>query len=195
MNIIKLSSNIEINTLTNEIVLTENGNNESVKVENQLMEILLLLLKNDGKLIEKEIFIKEIWEGNNFVGNKALTKNIFKLRDLLKSNGIENVIIETIPKKGYRLIVNEVGNVPIKKKKIKYPLLISIIILSFMSSIIIFILKKEPENLNKPQLQYINVNEIGKDSVIFLEGSEGLRVIKIDTLQEVPKIPSSENQD
>jgi DNA-binding winged helix-turn-helix (wHTH) protein len=176
MNVFKLTEKLEIHKLSNEIVVMENGNKKSIKVENQLMRILLLLVKHDGELVEKETFIREIWDGNNFVGEQALTKNIFKLRELLKKNNIEKDIrIETIPKKGYRLIVSA-KNLTIKKKSnLKYAYIAAILILL---AVIGFYSLKEDHPINKDQV--ITVDEKDKDTIIFLDGSEGVQVIEIE---------------
>lgn len=181
MNIIKLATNIKINTLTNEIVKEDNGNEKFIKVENQLMQILLLLIKHDGKPVDKKTFIKEIWDGNNFIAEKALTKNIFKLRDVLKSNEIKNVSIETIPKKGYRLVINEDDAIVKKKKQSKYFIGIPIFLFAFVLAI--FLLKKQPP---EHQLQHFEVNETEKDTIIFL-GDDKLKVIKVDTPKKSQK--------
>jgi TolB-like protein len=66
-------------------------------------EILLLLLKNAGQLVEKEDLISEIWP-NTFVEEANLTQNIFTLRRALGDDGTGAKYIETVSRRGYRFV-------------------------------------------------------------------------------------------
>jgi DNA-binding winged helix-turn-helix (wHTH) protein/Tol biopolymer transport system component len=66
-------------------------------------DTLLLLVQNNGHLVEKEEFIRKVWEGH-FVGDDSLTRNIAVLRKVLGEDGRENKYIETVSKRGYRFI-------------------------------------------------------------------------------------------
>ena len=177
MHIIKLTQEIEIHTLSDEIVFLEDGNKRSMKLENQLMRILLLLVKHEGELVHKDTFINEIWEGNKLVGAKALTKNIFKLRELCKKNGIEQDIrIETIPKKGYRLIVRRRRSTKRSNSKFKYAYLVAAILLLALVGLHYF---PQDKRVTKPQL--LTYDETNTDTIIFLEESHAVRVIDLDT--------------
>src|ERR687897_3511005 len=65
----------------------------------KLFDLLVALVTNAGRLVEKDALLKSVWpdvaveEGN-------LTKGIFSLRQLLEQKGIR--YIETVPKRGYR---------------------------------------------------------------------------------------------
>ncbi|MCB0277975.1 MAG: winged helix-turn-helix domain-containing protein, partial [Calditrichaeota bacterium] len=113
---IKLTDTINLAPSLNEIhYLGKNGKQQTVKIEHQLMQILLLLMDHREQLVAKELFIDSIWDGNQFIGEKALTKNIYKLRILFKEMGIDSQLqVHTIPKKGYRLLINDSS----QKKKI-----------------------------------------------------------------------------
>ena len=61
-------------------------------------------MENKGELVNRPDFIEIIWEGNYLVGEKALTRNVSRLRALLKKHQLEQQLdIKTIAKKGYLL--------------------------------------------------------------------------------------------
>jgi DNA-binding winged helix-turn-helix (wHTH) protein/Tol biopolymer transport system component len=67
------------------------------------LDTLLLLVQNNGHLVEKEEFIRKVWEGQ-FVGDDSLTRNIAVLRNVLGEDGRDRKYIETVSKRGYRFI-------------------------------------------------------------------------------------------
>lgn len=76
------------------------------KLDNQLSRLFDELKEKEGMIVSREHLIHEIWYGNEYVGRSALTKNIWRLRKALKANeNLSNYDIETIPKRGYRLVL------------------------------------------------------------------------------------------
>lgn len=74
-----------------------------LKVEPRLMEVLLLLARAGGRVVRREQLIAEIWD--NYGGAEdALLQSISKLRKLFRDDARRPKVIETIPKKGYRLL-------------------------------------------------------------------------------------------
>ena len=74
---------------------------QPVALTPKVFETLLILLKSEGRLIDKDDFIRQLWPGV-FVEDVALAKNISYLRRALGdgNNGVE--LIQTVPKRGYR---------------------------------------------------------------------------------------------
>ncbi|HQU84888.1 MAG TPA: winged helix-turn-helix domain-containing protein [Pyrinomonadaceae bacterium] len=68
-------------------------------------ELLFVLVKNAGKVVEKDDLLDEIWK-DTFVEEGTLTRNISWLRRKLAANVDEKNIkfIETVPKRGYRFL-------------------------------------------------------------------------------------------
>jgi len=87
---------------TNELKVTEERIVKLLKLEPITMKLLKYLLDNRGKLCTNQKLIDNIWQGNQEVGKPALRKNIYKLRSIL-THLEENDLVQTIPKKGYRL--------------------------------------------------------------------------------------------
>lgn len=88
-----------------ELILMNTTELRRVKIQPILVKLLMVLTNNKETTISREHIISEVWDDNYGVGEKALTKNIYKIRQILKKNGFSNVI-ETVPTKGYRLNVS-----------------------------------------------------------------------------------------
>jgi TolB-like protein/DNA-binding winged helix-turn-helix (wHTH) protein/tetratricopeptide (TPR) repeat protein len=67
----------------------------------KVFDILLLLLANNGHIVEKDRLIKAIWP-DTFVEEGNLTQNISVLRKILAAGEQGHPYIQTIPKRGYR---------------------------------------------------------------------------------------------
>jgi len=67
------------------------------------VETLLLLVRNAGRLVEKDDLMKEVWP-DAFVEEGNLTKNIFVLRQALGNGDRGREYIETVPTRGYRFV-------------------------------------------------------------------------------------------
>ena len=64
-------------------------------------QTLLLLLRSQGKVVEKEQFLKEIWP-DTFVQESTLSQNIRTLRKTLGAYSPDKEFIATIPRRGYQ---------------------------------------------------------------------------------------------
>lgn len=76
-----------------------------VPVEPKAFQVLLFLIENRGRLIEKRELLDAIWK-ETFVTENALTREIAQLRKALGENAREAKYIETVPTKGYRFIAD-----------------------------------------------------------------------------------------
>ncbi|MBX2873832.1 MAG: winged helix-turn-helix domain-containing protein [Saprospiraceae bacterium] len=78
-----------------------------IQLDAKLAGLFHLLLLHQGQLVPRQTFVDEVWEGNVWVGEKALTRNISRLRSLLRAHQIDDCcLIKTLPKKGYSLMVD-----------------------------------------------------------------------------------------
>lgn len=68
------------------------------------MSVLLYLISNETRLVSRAELLDGVW-GNVVVNDEALTIVISRLRSVLADNPRRPRLIETIPKKGYRLMV------------------------------------------------------------------------------------------
>ncbi len=67
------------------------------------MDLLVYMSQRQGKVLTRDEIDEHVWEGT-VVGYDALTNAIIKLRKAFGDNARNPGIIETLPKKGYRLI-------------------------------------------------------------------------------------------
>lgn len=74
-----------------------------VKLEPKVMALLAFLAGRRNELVTREQLEREIW-GGTVVGYDALTSSIIKLRKALGDDSRHPRFIETVSKKGYRLI-------------------------------------------------------------------------------------------
>lgn len=79
----------------------------------KVVETLLILVQNSGRIIEKEELMTRLWP-DTFVEESNLTYTIVQLRKALGDDARHPRYIETIPKRGYRFISQtEIENKPV----------------------------------------------------------------------------------
>jgi TolB-like protein/cytochrome c-type biogenesis protein CcmH/NrfG len=69
----------------------------------KVFDTLLLMVEGQGRLIEKEEFLKRVWR-DSFVEEVALAHCVSQLRKALRDGKAEPRFVETVPKRGYRFI-------------------------------------------------------------------------------------------
>ncbi len=87
---------------TNELVRGETR----VRLEGRAMEVLQLLFEGDGAVVSKDDLIDTVWK-LQVVSDHSITVVISDLRKALGDNPRDPRYIETIPKKGYRLVTSQ----------------------------------------------------------------------------------------
>jgi len=75
----------------------------AVQLELKAMDVLLCLAERAGELVDKRELVDAVWQ-TEFVADNTLTRRIADLRDALGDDARNPHYIETIPKRGYRLI-------------------------------------------------------------------------------------------
>lgn len=76
---------------------------EIIRLEPKAMAVLLALAMRRGQVVTREQLLDEIWSGV-IVGDASLTQTVIKLRKALGDTAQSPSYIETIPKRGYRLL-------------------------------------------------------------------------------------------
>jgi DNA-binding winged helix-turn-helix (wHTH) protein/TolB-like protein/Flp pilus assembly protein TadD len=76
---------------------------ETQRIEPKVMEVLKVLASRPGGVVSREELLSLVWPGV-VVGDEALTQSIIKLRRALGDDPRSPSYIETISKRGYRLI-------------------------------------------------------------------------------------------
>ena len=80
-------------------------NGESVRVEAKVMQVLLTLVHAGGEVVSRADIEQAVWPGR-IVTDDTVTNAVVKLRKALKDSPRQPRVVETIAKRGYRLLVS-----------------------------------------------------------------------------------------
>ena len=84
-----------------ERVLLRDG--RLVPLPAKVLSTLLLLVRNNGRVVEKEVLMDEVWP-DEYVEEGNLAQHIFILRRALGESTENPNYIETVPRRGYRFV-------------------------------------------------------------------------------------------
>lgn len=90
-------------TITPREYSIEVDQGDKFALQPKFIDVLVYLAAQYPRLVSRQELIDNIWDGNNFVGDKALTNAIWNLRQKLRQGN--NQPIETVRKSGYRLLI------------------------------------------------------------------------------------------
>ena len=82
---------------------TISRNGTTVQLEPKVMSVLVCLAERPGEPVSKENLLQAVWP-HTFVGEGVLTRSIFELRRVFEDEAKEPRVIQTIAKRGYRLV-------------------------------------------------------------------------------------------
>jgi Tol biopolymer transport system component/DNA-binding winged helix-turn-helix (wHTH) protein len=154
-------------------------NGSAVPLGPKLFDTLLVLVENAGRLVTKEEFMRRVW-ADSFVEDLALTQNISQLRKIL-GNG-EGPVIETVPKRGYRLLIpvtarertqSEDPAVPGRVRKAPSRFLLSRVLYASVAAIFIvalIIAIRQPQDLHAANFVQITNDGRAKQGPIVSDG-------------------------
>jgi len=84
-------------------VNTLSSNGRTVLLEPKVMEVLVRLVLHAGEVISQDQLMKSVWP-DTFVTQDSLKRCVFVLRKTLGDDAAHPHIIETIRKRGYRIV-------------------------------------------------------------------------------------------
>ncbi|WPC40087.1 response regulator transcription factor [Clostridium sp. JS66] len=85
----------------NDSTLSYNEN--KIELTKNELKILLLLMKNIGKIISRDRIMRILWDDDTFINDNTLTVNVNRLRKRLEDIGIKD-FIETKKGQGYVIL-------------------------------------------------------------------------------------------
>src|SRR5579884_1890517 len=85
----------DLNTITR--------NDTLLRLEPKIMDVLVFLSERRGQVVPKEELIRGVWS-DAFVTEDTLTRCIYELRKVLEDDVRHPTFIQTVPRRGYRLI-------------------------------------------------------------------------------------------
>ena len=80
------------------------SNHKIVRLEPKMMGVLLCLAQRSGDVLSKEQIVREVWAGT-FVTDDVLVRCVSELRKAFGDSAAKPTVIETVPKRGYRLML------------------------------------------------------------------------------------------
>lgn len=89
-------------TVTPALNLLQSGS-KTLKLEPKVMSVLVYLADRPGQVVSREALLSGVWSGM-VVGDDALTQAVIKLRKAIGDVAERPTYIQTIPKRGYRLV-------------------------------------------------------------------------------------------
>ena len=75
------------------------------RVTPKTMDVLLCLAENAGHVVERDVLVRKVW-GERAVSDEPLTRCIGELRQAFGDSRSAPDYIQTVPKRGYRLLAN-----------------------------------------------------------------------------------------
>ena len=85
-----------------------------VRLSEQPLQVLLLLLERPGEVVSRDQLQKRLWDADTFVDfETGLNTAVRKLREALGDSADEPRFIETLPRRGYRLIAPTEARTPV----------------------------------------------------------------------------------
>ncbi len=82
----------------------EGSQEELIPVSNPTKRLLLLLIAHQGEALKREVIFKKVWDDYGMISsNNNLNQCVSKLRKIMKSLGVDDEMIVTIPKIGFML--------------------------------------------------------------------------------------------
>lgn len=104
-----------------------------LRLQGQPFQVLAALLENPGRVVSREELRHKLWSSDTFIDfDKGLNTAVNKIREVLGDSAEKPRFIETIPRRGYRLIPSA--------KEVKPDTAPSVAVLSFLN------LSPDPEN-------------------------------------------------
>lgn len=99
-------------------------NGQKLALQEQPFQILVMLLERPGQLVTREELTKRMWPADTFVDfEHSLNKAVNRLRETLEDSAEHPQFIETLPRRGYRLIARIEPLTPVIQTAAKPPFL------------------------------------------------------------------------
>jgi len=103
----------EVDPRTGELV----RDGDRVQLQEGPLQVLLALLERPGEVVTREELTRRLWPAGTFVDfERGLNKAVNKLRDALQDSADRPLLIETVPRKGYRFIGKVSRDIPGQEK-------------------------------------------------------------------------------
>lgn len=102
-------------------------------VEPKVMDLLFLLAAHRGQVVGRDDILAAVWPGVT-VGEDALSRCVFKLRRALDDDPKAPRFVETVPKRGYRLIAEAEAPPRRRTRPLVYVGLVALLVLAAIAA-------------------------------------------------------------
>ncbi len=131
-------------------------------LEPRLMEVLLHLASRSGQVVSRAELLDVVW-GETVVQEEALTQAVSQLRRILGDSSKQPAIIETVPKRGYRLVATVAplsSDTPANQPRRRWPWLVGVAVI--MGLVVAFVLSR-PDPAPTPLLETFPLTSLPGD--------------------------------
>ncbi len=180
--------------ILNPQTLEISNKEKKLHLQSKVMDVLIELIEANGQIISKEELLNKVWKGT-IVTENSLNKTISELRKVFNQSKNDSQFIETIPKKGYRLIVSvkkieiQHKGIPIYKNK-QSLILITIAVIGIGIFLWLNVRKNIEHNSilspNGTDIAYIK--EDGTQFSLFVENLLNGEITKFDSFEQPESI-------
>jgi DNA-binding winged helix-turn-helix (wHTH) protein/Tol biopolymer transport system component len=145
-----------------------------IKLQTQPFQILVMLLERPGELVTREELRRTLWPADTFVDfEHGLNAAVKRLRDALGDTAETPVFIETLPRRGYRFLIQPSAlsrptpapPVPASATRLTYlPIAIGVLL---ALSVFLISLKRTHTLKPIPQLKHVQLTDRTRENAIF----------------------------
>lgn len=130
----------------------------TLRLEDRAGRVLEYLCQNAGSVVSKEQLIEHVWQGRH-LSEQSVPVVISYLRKTFSEGGGQTRVIETIPKRGYRII--EAGRITLKPEKARQPntWLLAAAVAAAVVFLGLYLLQGEQSEARKPGI-ILTLNDI-----------------------------------
>lgn len=129
---------------------------EQISLEPKVMDLLLLLAGQAGEVVSKETLLSTLWPGV-VVGEDALARTVSKLRSALADDVRNPSYIETVPKRGYRLIaaVSTTDSPSAGGRRSSLPWIAGLALVLVVAATVLLLLERGAEDTSPPEAELL----------------------------------------
>jgi Tol biopolymer transport system component/DNA-binding winged helix-turn-helix (wHTH) protein len=119
---------------------TISSNGKTCRLEPKMLEVLVYLAEHPREVVPKEQLMNAVWP-DTFVTDDVLTRCISELRKAFGDDAKEPHVIETIPRRGYRLLAKVS---PITTRRRRTAVVVGLTLLTVLVLAVAFVLLRKP---------------------------------------------------
>lgn len=131
------------------------GPDGPVHIEPRVMDVLVALAARPGEVVERSELLETVWEGRA-MSDEPLNRCISKLRNVFEDSRADAAFVETVPRRGYRLVapvrLPSAGVQPGAPRRSLFntPLLAAAVVLLLVIGVMVVVIDDPPRTVVQP---------------------------------------------